>query len=100
MKEVVVISSSPDVALWTLRTLLSLTLKKCAGCSLFGVSTSKVTCKDATDVAKCHLFHNSVSKSPMCKLNLQKKWPHETPFTKEAHTFTLGLSLKGSSFGI
>ena len=44
--------------------------------------------------------NSSVSKSPMCKLNLQKKWPHETPFTKEAHTFTLGLSLNGSSFGI
>ena len=49
---------------------------------------------------KNYILKSSISKSPMCKLNLQKKWPHETPFTKEAHTFTLGLSLNGSSFGI
>ena len=36
----------------------------------------------------------------MCKLNLQKKWPHETSFTNESYFITLGLPLNGSSFGI
>ena len=41
-----------------------------------------------------------ISKSAMCKLKLQKKWPHETSFTNEAYIITLGLPLNGSSFGI
>ena len=46
------------------------------------------------------VINSSISKSTMCKLNLQKKWPHETSFTKEAHIITLGLPLNGSSVGI
>ena len=46
------------------------------------------------------MLYSNISKSTMCKLNTQKKWPYETSFTNEAYIITLGLPRNGSSFGI